>query len=67
MRSGPEIQDALAKFVAKWSGYTGSEKAEAQTFLNEPFAAYGSDRSAVGALFEDSWARPLYDAAEAIL
>ena len=53
MRSGPEIQDALAKFVAKWSGYTGSEKAEAQTFLNELFAAYGSDRSEVGALFED--------------
>lgn len=53
MRSGLEIQAALTAFVAKWSGYTGSEKAEAQTFLNELFACYGTDRSEVGALFED--------------
>ncbi|WP_309620716.1 DNA methyltransferase, partial [Salinibacterium sp.] len=53
MRSGPEIQDALQKFTAKWSGYSGSEKAEAQTFLNELFACYGTDRSEAGALFED--------------
>ncbi len=53
MRSGPEIQDALQKFVGKWGNYAGSEKAEAQTFLNELFAAYGSDRAEVGALFED--------------
>ncbi len=52
MRSGLEIQAALAKFVAKWSGYQGSEKAEAQTFLNELFACYGSVRSEVGAKFE---------------
>lgn len=53
MRSGPEIQAALAAFVTKWSGFTGTEKAEAQTFLNELFACYGSDRTEVGALFED--------------
>ena len=53
MRSGLEIQAALAAFVAKWGGYTGSEKAEAQTFLNELFACYGSDRGEIGALFED--------------
>ncbi len=53
MRSGLEIQEALQKFVKKWAGYAGSEKAEAQTFLNELFAAYGTDRSEVGALFED--------------
>ena len=53
MRSGLEIQAALAAFVAKWSGFNGTEKAEAQTFLNELFACYGSDRSEVGALFED--------------
>ncbi len=53
MRSGLEIQAALEKFVKKWSGYAGTEKAEAQTFLNELFDAYGSDRTAVGALFED--------------
>ena len=52
MRSGLEIQAVLAKFVAKWSGYSGSEKAEAQTFLNELFACYGSDRGEVGAKFE---------------
>jgi hypothetical protein len=51
--SGPEIQEALRKFAAKWSTYQGSERAEAQTFLNELFACYGTDRSEVGALFED--------------
>jgi hypothetical protein len=53
VRSGLEIQAALTAFVAKWSGFSGTEKAEAQTFLNELFACYGSDRSEVGALFED--------------
>lgn len=53
MQSGPEIQEALRTFVGKWVGYSGSEKAEAQTFLNELFACYGSDRTDVGALFED--------------
>lgn len=53
MRSGAEIRAELTKFVAKWQSYAGSEKAEAQTFLNELFACYGSDRGAVGAKFED--------------
>ena len=53
VRSGTEIQTALAGFASKWLTYAGSERAEAQTFLNELFAAYGSDRQAVGALFED--------------
>ena len=52
-RSGLEIQEALRSFAAKWESYAGSEKAEAQTFLNELFACYGSDRKEVGALFED--------------
>ncbi|MEO7349231.1 MAG: type IIL restriction-modification enzyme MmeI, partial [Terrimesophilobacter sp.] len=52
VRSGLEIQEALQKFAAKWSGFTGSEKAEAQTFLNELFHCYGSDRTEVGAKFE---------------
>lgn len=51
--SGPEIQDRLHRFVAKWRGYDGSERAEAQSFLNDLFACYGSDRREVGALFED--------------
>ncbi len=52
-KSGPEIQDALRRFVTKWRPYTGSEKAEAQSFLNELFACYGTDRFEVGAKFED--------------
>ena len=53
MRSGEEIQTALRPFVAQWRSYVGTEKAEAQTFLNELFACYGSNRGAVGARFED--------------
>jgi len=53
MRSGEEIQTALRSFVAQWHSYVGTEKAEAQTFLNELFACYGSNRGAVGARFED--------------
>ncbi|MEJ5945791.1 DNA methyltransferase [Pseudokineococcus basanitobsidens] len=53
MRSGEEIQAALAGFASRWAEYTGGERAEAQTFLNELFACYGSDRGAVGARFED--------------
>ncbi|AMM22851.1 hypothetical protein AX769_22230 (plasmid) [Frondihabitans sp. PAMC 28766] len=52
VRSGLEIQQALKAFVTKWSGYAGSERAEAQSFLNDLFAAYGTDRSEAGALFE---------------
>lgn len=53
MLSGLEIQDALRAFAAKWVGYSGSERSEAQTFLNELFACYGTSRQGVGALFED--------------
>lgn len=53
MRSGAEIEAALRAFVKRWSGYAGSERSEAQTFLNELFAAYGTDRLEAGALFED--------------
>ncbi|GAA3761777.1 hypothetical protein HDA32_005750 [Spinactinospora alkalitolerans] len=52
--SGPEIQARIVRFVKRWSGYSGTERSEAQTFLNELFAAYGSDRRAAGAVFEDS-------------
>lgn len=52
-RSGEEIQAALAAFVGRWKNYQGTEKAEAQTYLNDLFACYGTDRSAVGAKFED--------------
>lgn len=53
MRSGPEIQAALRQFIGKWSTYAGSERGEAQTFLNDLFTCYGTDRKAVGARFED--------------
>jgi hypothetical protein len=50
--SGEEIQRALREFVAAWRDYSGTEKSEAQTFLNELFACYGTDRREVGASFE---------------
>lgn len=53
MLSGLEIQDALRAFAKKWAGYSGSERSEAQPFLNEIFACYGTSRQSVGALFED--------------
>ena len=52
-RSGEQIQAALVAFVGDWKNYQGTEKAEAQTFLNQLFACYGTDRNAVGAKFED--------------
>ena len=54
MPSGEDIQAALRKFVSRWREYTGSERSEAQTFLNELFACYGTDRKNAGAEFEDA-------------
>jgi len=48
-----EIRRSLVDLARQWSLYHGSERAEAQTFLNELFACYGSDRRAVGARFEE--------------
>lgn len=53
MKSGEEIKSALDRFALEWREYSGSEKSEAQTFLNELLACYGTDRKAVGAKFED--------------
>ena len=53
MRTGAEIKLGLDAFVKRWSGYSGTERAEAQTFLNDLFACYGSDRKDVGARFEE--------------
>jgi hypothetical protein len=49
-----ELRRRLAEFAARWGAYQGSERAEAQTFLNELLACYGTDRQAVGAKFEES-------------
>ncbi len=50
--SGDEIRARLSVFAAKWSVYAGSERSEAQTFLNELFACYGQNRSEVARLEE---------------
>ncbi len=52
--TGEEIQRNLVDFARKWSLYEGSERAEAQTFLNELFGCYGTDRFDAGARFEEA-------------
>ncbi|MGH3114500.1 MAG: type IIL restriction-modification enzyme MmeI, partial [Gaiellaceae bacterium] len=47
-----EIQQRLTELALKWSTYEGSEKSEAQSFLTELLACYGTTRDEVGALFE---------------
>lgn len=51
--SEEEIRRRLAEFAARWGGYHGTERAEAQTFLNELLACYGVDRLEAGAKFEE--------------
>lgn len=50
--TGEDIRHNLGGFVERWRGYTGTERAEAQTFLNELLACYGTNRSEV-ARFEE--------------
>lgn len=42
--TGEEIRRRLVEFAEKWSVYAGTERAEAQTFLNQLFACYGTPR-----------------------
>ncbi len=58
--SGDEIRHRLSAFAAKWSVYAGSERSEAQTYLNELFDCYGQERSAV-ARFEEPQAGRFLD------
>jgi N-6 DNA Methylase len=58
---GEEIKRNLVEFARKWSLYEGTERAEAQTFLNELFVAYGQDRYEVGAHFEEPQAGRFLD------
>jgi hypothetical protein len=51
--SGEEIRRRLVEFAQRWSLYAGSERSEAQTFLNQLFECYGSNRLDVGARFEE--------------
>lgn len=47
-----EIRRRLTEFAMRWSLYSGSERAEAQTFLNDLFTCFGTSRRDV-ARFED--------------
>src|SRR5215216_4267231 len=51
--SAEEIRNNLVDFARRWSLYDGSERSEAQTFLNELFACYGTHRREAGAMFEE--------------
>jgi N-6 DNA Methylase len=50
--TGEEIRHRLEGLVQIWADYRGTERAEAQTFLNELFACFGTERRDV-ARFED--------------
>ncbi|MFN2466779.1 MAG: class I SAM-dependent DNA methyltransferase [Gaiellaceae bacterium] len=58
--SGEAIRARLTAFAARWSVYEGSERGEAQTFLNALFACYGTARSEV-AHFEHAQAGRFLD------
>jgi hypothetical protein len=49
--TGEEIRRRLIEFAEHWSLYDGSERAEAQTYLNQLFECYGTNRRDV-ATFE---------------
>ncbi len=51
--SGDEIRRRLGELASRWGGYQGSERSEAQTFLNELLQCYGVDRVEAGARFEE--------------
>lgn len=42
--TGEDIRARLSRFAAHWTLYNGSERSEAQTFLNELLACYGTGR-----------------------
>ncbi len=58
--TGEEIQRRLEEFVGRWREYAGTEKAEAQSFLNELLDCYGADRFQV-ARFEEPTGAGLVD------
>lgn len=51
-RSGEQIQAALRLFVDRWANYSGGEREEAQSYLNDLVSCYGVDRFAAGMRFE---------------
>ncbi|MFF4879117.1 type IIL restriction-modification enzyme MmeI [Micromonospora sp. NPDC000668] len=54
MRSHEQIRAALVGFVARWQAYAGTERSEAETYLDELFECYGVSRKDRGAVFEDA-------------
>jgi N-6 DNA Methylase len=50
---GEEIRRRLTEFAATWGGFAGTERSEAQTFLNKLLECYGTDRLGAGARFEE--------------
>lgn len=58
--TGEEIRARLSVLASQWSVYEGSERAEAQTFLNELFECYGMRRGEV-ARFEEPQAGRFLD------
>jgi hypothetical protein len=50
--TGEDIRANLSRFAAHWTLYKASERSEAQTFLNELLACYGTDRREAGVIFE---------------
>ena len=58
--TGEEIRARLSAFASRWSVYAGSERSEAQTFLNELFECYGTHRPDV-AHFEEAQAGRFLD------
>jgi hypothetical protein len=51
--SGEEIRKNISQFVDRWRDYAGSERSEAQTFLNQLLEVYSTDRKEAGARFEE--------------
>jgi len=45
--SPEDIRTNLTRFAARWGSGSWGERAEAQTFLNELFEAYGMDRRGI--------------------
>jgi hypothetical protein len=58
--TGEVIRQRLVALAEKWSVYEGSERSEAQTFLNELFDCYGTSRGEV-ARFEEPQAGGFVD------
>ena len=58
--SGDEIRHRLNALALRWGHYAGSERGEAQTFLNELFDCYGTSRVEV-ATFEQPQAGRFLD------